>query len=305
MAHVPTPAETAFRQRVRPGDLWQLGPHRLLCGDSRDPDQVAYLMHGEQAALTVTSPPYNLGHSTNLGHSKEWGDSRYRGQTDTRSRTEYLDLLCSATENALNASTVVIVNLQMLAGNKVAVVEYLHFFRQHLIDIAVWNKGSAPPATAGKVMNSQFEWLIFLTLCKSKGRTTRAIPTANFRGTVANVYAGPQQRHNPYFRLHAATFPPHLPLWLIQTFDSSQGIVLDHFIGTGTTLLAAEQLGRRCYGMDIDPQYCEIVLSRWEQATKQKALRLSTTHIGSLTSAHLHKGQSEAGAEGPHMLLAP
>lgn len=282
--------------RVQSGDLWQLGPHRLLCGDSQNPADVARLMNGEHAALTVTSPPYNLGHSATLGRSNAPGKSLYLGQSDARSRADYLRLLCSVTENALQVSTVVILNIQMLAGNKIALVEFLHHFREHLIDVAIWNKGYAPPAMVRNVFNSQFEWLIFLTRYKSKGKTTRAIPTADFRGTVSNVYAGSPQKHNPYFRLHAATFPLHLPLWLIQTFDSQGGIILDPFIGTGTTLLAAEQLGQKCYGIEIEPAYCEIILDRWEQAMHRHAVRRSSviykkidksTFDGKLSTQHV------------------
>jgi hypothetical protein len=259
--------------RVQYGDLWQLGKQRLLCGDSRSPADVARLMGGARASLTVTSPPYNLGKSAAISVHGTARGSRYAGQTGDLSRADYLHLLCSVTENALAVSEVVIINLQLLAGNKIALMEYLYTFRDCLADIAVWDKGSAPPAMARNVMNSRFEWLIFLSLHKSKGRTIRAIPTADFRGTVGNVYAGPPQRHNPHSRLHAATFPLHLPLWLIQTFDSQKGIILDPFIGTGTTMLAAEQLGRRCYGIEIEPAYCEIILARWEQTTHQKASR--------------------------------
>lgn len=77
-----------------------------------------------------------------------------------------------------------------------------------------------------------------------------------------------------YYALHAATFPLHLPLWLMQTFDTAAGAVFDPFVGTGTTLMAAEQLGRTCYGMEIEAAYCNIVVQRWEQQTGRKATRL-------------------------------
>lgn len=260
-------------RRVQVGDLWQLGEHRLLCGDSRDPESLARLMAGTRATLTVTSPPYNMGKNAVLAGNKIPLSSRYRGQTDDRTRAEYLELLCSVTDNVLEVSEVAIVNLQMLAGNKIALLEYLYTFREYLADIAIWNKGVAPPAMARNVMNSRFEFLIFLTREKRNGRTIRAIPTAAFRGTVDNVYTAPPQRSNPYVGLHAATFPLHLPRWLIETFDSRHGIILDPFLGTGTTLIAAERLGRKCYGLEIDPLYCEIVLSRWEEITHKEAIR--------------------------------
>ena len=268
LAGTPAPAG------VRPGDLWQLGQHRLLCADCTDPGAVARLMRGQRAALTVTSPPYNVGGRNGFPAGSGLGASKYSAHPDALPAPEYLRLLARSTENALAVSEVVIVNLQMLAANKVTVVEYLHRFRERLIDVMVWDKGSAQPVMARNVLNARFEFLLFLTLRRSKGRTPRTIPTADFRGTVANVYQGPPQRNNPYFRTHAATFPPHLPEWLMETFDVSRGAVLDPFLGTGTTLMAAERSGRACYGMEIEPAYCDIAISRWEQVSGRQARRL-------------------------------
>lgn len=118
---------------------------------------------------------------------------------------------------------------------------------------------------------SRFEYLLFFTLQKRKGITSRAIPTADFRGTVDNIYQAPFQRHNPYPHLHGATFPLHLPLWLMQTFDATAGSGYDPFLGTGTTLIAAEELGRCSFGLEIEPAYCEVVLERWERLSGQRA----------------------------------
>ena len=148
------------------------------------------------------------------------GRSKYLNHSDALSSAEYGALLRDVTENALAVSDIAVVNVQMLAGNKVALVEYLHHFRNDLIDVAIWDKGRAQPVMARNVLNCRFEFLLFLTRRRSKGRTPRTIFTADFRGTVSNVYQGTPQQHNPYFALHAATFPLHLPLWLMQTFDS-------------------------------------------------------------------------------------
>ena len=269
-----SPAAALAPSRVKPGDLWQLGNHRLLCGDSRDAAQVQRLMQGERARLTITSPPYNLGHSAALAGNRHLGVSKYLNQ-DGRTREEYVQLLAAVTENALAVSDIAVVNVQMLSGNKVALLEWLHRFREQVIDVAVWDKGHAAPAMARNVLNSRFEFLVFLTARTSKGKTPRTLFTADFRGTVDNVYEGRPQKRNPFFRLHAATFPLHLPLWLMTTFDKEAGPVFDPFLGTGTTLLAAEQMGRRCMGMEIEPAYCDLILQRWERITGYCAVYLN------------------------------
>jgi DNA modification methylase len=124
------------------------------------------------------------------------------------------------------------------------------------------------------IFTSQFEFLLFFSSRKRGGSATRTIHTSDFRGTVSNVYRGVQQRHNAYYKLHAATFPMHLPIWLMETFDKEKGIVFDPFLGTGTTLIAAEQTGRTCFGLEIDPLYCNAILHRFEQETGTTVRRL-------------------------------
>ena len=233
------------------------------------------LMNGQRARLTITSPPYNIGGRRGMFGAHTLGRSKYLHHSDALPPAVYGNLLRSATKNALLVSDIAVVNVQMLAGNKVSLAEYLHCFRHDLIDIAVWDKGRAQPVMARNVLNCRFEFLLFLTRRRSKGRTPRTIFTADFRGSVGNVYQAPPQEHNPYFAQHAATFPLHLPLWIMQTFDSEEGAVFDPFVGTGTTLMACEQLGRVCYGMEIEPAYCDLILQRWEQATGNK-VRLHT-----------------------------
>ncbi|MCX6381061.1 MAG: site-specific DNA-methyltransferase [Armatimonadetes bacterium] len=264
--------EIHIPRRVKAGELWQLGRHRLLCGDSRDKEQVARLMQSEHATLTITSPPYNLGKSALLAENRYLKESRYLNSPDKRTTSEYLALLEAVTRNALEVSETVIVNLQMLSGNKLAFLEYLYQLRHNLADIAIWDKQIFPPLIGRNILSNQFEFLLFFSSRKRGKNATRTIHTADFRGRVSNVYQGKPQRNNAYHRYHAATFPAHLPKWLMETFDNEQGIVLDPFVGTGTTLMVAEETGRRCFGMEIDSLYCDIVLHRFENVTGVKPL---------------------------------
>ena len=266
--------------RVKPGDIWQLGKHRLLCGDCTDKRQIEQLLQGKRPTLTITSPPYNIGSKTGFPNDRARGSSKYLHHSDALPHAEYLRLLENFTENVLSVSGIVIVNVQMLARNKIAVIEYLHRFRHDFIDLIIWDKGRAQPAMTKNVLNSRFELLLFFTAKRSKGITPRTIHTADFHGTVSNVYTAPPQSSNRYFALHAATFPLHLPLWLMNSFDANSGSVFDPFLGTGTTLMAAEQTGKLCFGMEIDPLYCDIAISRWEVMTGLSAIRNASIKEG-------------------------
>ena len=240
------------------GDLIEIGDHRLLCGDSTDSDQVAKLMNGDRANLSFTSPPYNAGKSELLSGNTHSGDNKYDSYNDNQTIENYLDLLIGFTNNALINSDYLICNIQSLAGNKIALIEYLYHYKNNFIDVAIWDKSHAAPAMAKNVMTSSWEYLLFIS---AKDKATRAIPNANFRGNVLNIHRDKPQRNNEFSKIHAATFPIHLPQWALQ-FTKKNDIVLDVFLGSGTTMVAAHQINRKCYGMEIDPKYCQVIIDR-------------------------------------------
>lgn len=240
------------------GDLFEIGEHRLLCGDSTDSDSVAKLMNGEKANMAFTSPPYNAGKSESLSGNTHTTDNKYNEYNDNQKQSDYLDLLIGFTNNAILNAEYLICNIQSLAGNKIALIEYLHNYKNNFIDVAIWDKGHGAPAMAENVMTSAWEYMFFIS---SKENASRAIPNGNFRGTVPNIYRGKPQRNNEFSNVHAATFPIDLPEWAIQ-FTKQGDIILDQFLGTGTTMVAAHQLNRKCYGMELDPKYCQVIVDR-------------------------------------------
>jgi DNA modification methylase len=121
-------------------------------------------------------------------------------------------------------------------------------------------------------MTNAYEFLILLAPAV---RPSRKISTAQFNGTVSNVYRGNGQRENEYAGIHTATYPVHLPAWIATTFDDRRdGAVMDPFMGTGTTIVAAEQLGRPAYGVEVSPRYCDVIIERWQRLTGQTAERV-------------------------------
>jgi DNA modification methylase len=221
------------------GDLFEIGEHRLLCGDSTDSDQVAKLMNGQKAEISFTSPPYNAG--TTPTEVKMGKSSKYANDNDNKSEDEYLKLLTDFTNNTLLFSQYSFVNIQSLSGNKYA-------------DTLIWQKGNAQPAMANNVLNSQFEYVH----CFSE-KANRAIGTKDFRGTISNVIEISKQTKNK-IKEHNATFPVDFANFFVSNFCNNS--VLDLFCGSGTTMVVAHQLKRKCYGMELDPKYCQVIVDR-------------------------------------------
>ena len=257
---IPEKAET----RCKLGDLWQLGEHRLICADSTDVAFIDRLMDGVKADMCFQSPPYNIGKNAQLNDRDD--DNKYINYNDDN--PEYRELLTATTENAINNSRYVGINIQMLSGNKKDFVLWLSDFREYLCDIAIWYKDNVAPAMARKVMNSAFEFIVFF----SRENQSRAIGTNDFRGTVSNVYQSHIQSGNEYSKIHSATFPVSFAGHFIDCFTNKGDTVLDLFGGSGSTLIACEQLDRKCYTCEIDPHYCDVILQRWENFTGRKAV---------------------------------
>ncbi len=251
------------------GKLQLKSQHRILCGDATSTEAVERLMDGHEAALCFTSPPYNAGPNS-LGGNKNRVDSKYLHDDDDRPQDEYRQFLEQFTALALKVCRTVAVNLQSLAGNKIAVIEWIHHFRSHFVDRMVWYKGGGQPAMAANVMNSRFEdvWIL-----SPQDNPKRCIPTGRFQSTVPNVYEGRgNSGENTEKAVHAATMPVAFALHCLQSFDGTAGIVFEPFCGSGTTVIAAEKLKRRCFAMELDPSYCDVAVKRYEDFSGKKAV---------------------------------
>jgi len=253
--------------KVKRGDIWKLGEHRIMCGDSTRSDDVEKLMNGEKADISFTSPPYNTKENAKLSSHQENG-TKYNSYDDNKTDEEYLKLLTGFTNNTLMFSEYSFVNIQSLSGNKVALIDFLYTMKELYADTLIWNKQTAQPAMAKNVLNSQYEYIH----CFSK-KANRAIGVSEFRGTISNVVEISKQSSNKV-KSHNATFPIDFALFFVSNF--SKNTVLDLFLGSGTTLIAAEKTNRKCYGMELDEKYCDVIIERWEQFTGQKAIKNGT-----------------------------
>lgn len=240
------------------GQIYKLGEHRLMCGDSTDPQAMSDLMGGQKADITFTSPPYNAGRTPNGNEQKYLNDS------DDKSADDFRELLNKFTSNCLNFSDYVFSNIQSLSGNKIALIEHLYDLKDKFADTIIWDKKTAEPAMARRVLNSRFEYIhIFSNEAK------RTVGKRDFRGTIANIFELNSRQGKEYAKIHKATFPVQLPEYFIENFTESS--CLDPFGGTGTTLIACEKKNRKCFMMELDPHYVDVIIARWEKFTGKKA----------------------------------
>jgi DNA modification methylase len=239
------------------GDLFEIGEHRMMCGDATDINDWNKLEIKEKS-ICFTSPPYNAGLSSKLtGNKTASAKGNFYEEYDDNSN-DYPSLIQDSLSNAIQLCDGVCFNVQPLANNKTILIDWLHKNKEYLVDILTWDKGHAAPAMASGVLSSSFEWLVIF----NKSNNSRSIPLSSWRGTISNVYSAPPQRNNEFSSIHAATFPIHLPEFIIRDLMNECKGVVDCFIGTGTTMVAAHQLNRRCYGMEIDPKYCQVIIDR-------------------------------------------
>ena len=267
------------------GDLWQLGNHRLVCGSCTDPDAMGKLMGGERADIAFTSPPYNM---MQTGFDKALSSGRINVTYDLRGGTynefsdnmtdeEYGKFLKDALKMALTHADDALYNIGILSSTKIGIIEMMSDYRKNFCDILVWNKNNAIPwglpSMAGMVPH-----ICELIFCfNQNGSRSFSHPQwkdCKYDGKqMINRIDSKNQSDNEYAKIHHATFPVEFAGQVVAMY--SEKSVLDQFGGTGTTMIAAEQLGRKCFMMELDPHYCDVIIARWEKLTGGKATKLN------------------------------
>lgn len=258
--------------KTKLGDIYKLGNHRLMCGDSTSIDAVEKLINVDMVTVCFTSPPYNLGENAKLrGYNGDGKDSAYLEKSDHKSQEEYLTFLNDFTSLCVSKCKISFINIQMLAGNKLIMPEYWRTFKNNLVDLMIWDKEHAAPQMAARVLNSVFEMIYIFSNEENPKRSIKTGP--DFRGTIQNVF-----RLNPLrgkkdesAKDHGAVFPVAFPEYFLNTFTNPVDSVFDPFTGSGTTMIACEKLNRQFFGMELDPKYCDVIVARWEKYTGKKA----------------------------------
>ena len=239
------------------GDLIEIGQHRLICGSATNIEDWIKL-EIQSGTACFTSPPYNAGNSAKLTGNKAMSAKGNFYESYNDNSEDYSTLLKESLSNAIAYTDGVCFNVQPLANNKAKLLKWVVDNEATFVDILTWDKGHAAPAMAEGVCSSRFEWLCVF----NRENNSRHIPLSSWRGTISNVYQAPPQRQNEFSGIHAATFPLHLPSFIIADLMNRCTAVIDCFMGTGTTMVAAHQLGRKAYGIELDPKYCQVIVDR-------------------------------------------
>ena len=261
---VPEPPAEPITQ---PGDLWLLGRHRLLCGDSTKAEDVARLMDGEKADMVFTDPPYGVG----VGDKNKWLNSVGRSnrieenlQNDTLAEAPLLQLLRESfavavdycTAGASWYVTAPAVPLHLLFGQA---LKELGILRQMLI----WVKDNSTFSPLGVTYHWQHEPIFYGWL-----------PNGSHADYGDRKQTTVWQIDRP---MKSPEHPTMKPVALIEKAIGNScapgGTVLDMFVGSGSTMIACEQLDRSCFGIDLDPHYCDVTVERWENFTGETATR--------------------------------
>ena len=262
---LPEPPETPI---AKLGDIWQLGRHRLMCGDSTDAEAWARLMDGEKADMVFTDPPYGVAigdKNATLNSVQPSGRCCENIEGDTMSEAELYDMLKAAfinvRENCADDACYFVTSPQggslglMMMMMKDAGLEVRH--------VLMWEKNSATFSLGRLDYDYQHE-PIFYTWTKSHHNFRKG----DFRTTVWK-YDKPRKCD-----LHPTMKPVELVANAIMDGTQENMIVLDAFGGSGTTIMAAEQTNRQARLMELDPHYCDVIIKRWENFTGEKAVRL-------------------------------
>lgn len=267
---VPDPERVAIS---RQGDLWLLGEHRLLNASSIETENWPRLMDRAEGAMVFSDPPYNVpikGHVSGLGKKVHNDFAMAAGEM---SEPEFIQFLT----NALTAMASVL--------REGALLDVCMDFRGHyaletaaraagltLINMCVWNKGSGG---MGSLYRGQYE--LVLVLKKGKAPHTNNVQLGKFGRYRTNVwdYAGANsfgRTRDQDLADHPTVKPTALVADAIRDVSNRGDIVIDGFMGSGSTLLAADRTGRRAFGMELDGKYVDVAIRRWQEATGGDAM---------------------------------
>lgn len=243
------------RRRTKGGELWVwlLGEHRLMCGDSTDPGAVLDLMGGRRADLVVSDPPYGMRLDTDFSAMRGrlgGGSSGNKYDRVAGDNDDFRPELIRAFFNSFDYCR------EMFLFGADYYAELLP--DRNAGSWLVWDKRKESQAEA---IGSEFE------LIWSRTRHKRRVLRHDWFGFLSSENAVDARN-----RVHPTQKPVTLLVDIIEQWGRGAEVIADLYGGSGSTLMACEQLGRKCCMMELEPHYCDVIIRRWEEATGNKAI---------------------------------
>jgi DNA modification methylase len=219
------------------GDLFEIGEHRLLCGDSTDSDQVAKLMNGQKADMVFTDPPYGISYD----NTDRWSGIDKQNQNSKRNKGEMI----LNDDKDFDPSFI----LAEFSYCKEIFIWGMQYYPDKLGrgGCIVWNRKTE---SQKDVPHADFE------LCWSKQE----------RNKMAWItWGGFKSKEKGEDRLHTTQKPIELASWFLNNWGKENDLIIDIFSGSGFTMVASHQLKRKCFGMELDPKYCQVIVDRMKK----------------------------------------
>lgn len=276
---------------TQPGDVWQLGEHRIICGDARDPATYTALMDDQLARVIITDPPYNVpihGHVRGHGKVDHPEFTMASGELSEAEFTDFLSSFLIAVSRYLVDGGLLYVFMDWRhAGELLEAAKRAQLLQ---ISLCIWNKTNGG---MGSFYRSKHE-LVFI-FKSGKAPHINNVELGKYGRYRTNVwdYAGVNSFHqdrDEALRMHPTVKPVALIADAILDCTRRGEIVLDPFGGSGTTLIAAERVGRQARVIELDPRYVDVAIRRWERLMDMPAIHVATgLHFEELA---LHREES-------------
>jgi len=235
--------------KTKLGDIYQLGNHRLMCGDSTSIDAVDKLMDGQKADMVFTDPPYGIDVVNNNG--------KVGGGTAKYPTAKFSKIIGDSTTDTAKE----FYNTCIALGFNKFIIWGGNYFTDFLKPNRCWIVWYKNHVTERTFANCELAW-------------TNIDHNAK---TYSSTWDGYTKEGESGSKIHPSQKPIKLCTDVLQDFTKKGNIVFDGFLGSGSTLIVCEKLNRHCYGIELDPKYCDVIVKRWEDFTGKKAVLLTET----------------------------
>src|SRR5271154_6844783 len=277
------------------GDLWQLGKHRVLCGNALIPENYERLMDGAKADLVITDPPYNVaidGHASGLGKVRHREFAMASGEMSSGEFTEFLRKAMMLSRQSSQPGSLAYYFMDFRHMNQILAAG-LEVYGE-MMNLCVWAKSNAG---MGSFYRSAHE-LIFLFKNGSASHRNN-VQLGKFGRYRTNVWNYPSantfSRSGPdgdLLALHPTPKPVALIADAIKDSTARGALVLDPFLGSGTAVVAAERTGRVCYGLELDPLYVDALIRRRQRRIKRDAIHVGSGETFGVREASKHSHET-------------